>query len=435
MKLVQTRSAWSLPRSGHVEPFASTIASHPEAPAAGAPRMLKVMLFVAFLAMTLLDRFGIRLNETYSINPALIVLYALVATMLITHSAQLNGSGALMLVGVTTVAGLSFMLNISLDMRQYASLGSLLLLLAIYAPTVFCLRPSVGTTALWDWVMRCFLGFALCCAVAGILQFYAQFVFRAPWLFDFTTLIPPAIRGSGVYNTTNPVGSLIKSNGFVLREASGFSFLMAFAMICEWSLKRRKLPLVVFALGLVVSYSGSGLLALGVALLFPLGQRTLVRVAGCLAVGALVVMLFGDALNLDYTLGRVGEFESSSSSAYCRFIAPGKLVAESIDSDVWTTLIGHGPGTTQKLSTVCETTYGKVVFEYGLLGAIAFAALILAAVNRSAAPVRIRAALVVQWLLLGGNLLAPEVMLLVFCISTMWPAGAAIAKPAGAPAP
>jgi hypothetical protein len=134
-------------------------------------------------------------------------------------------------------------------------------------------------------------------------------------------------------------------------------------------------------------------------------------------------------LNLDYTLGRVGEFESSSSSAYCRFIAPGKLVAENIDSDAWTALFGHGPGTTQKISTVCETTYGKVVFEYGLLGAIAFAALILAAVNRSAAPVRIRATLVVQWLLLGGNLLAPEVMLLIFCMSAMWPSGAANEAP------
>lgn len=382
------------------------------------------MFIFALMSLTVLDRFGVRATDTYSINPALVALYGLVAVAMLTNSAQVNGVGALTYVGAITVAGLSFVVNLSLDSHKYTSLTSLGLLLVLYAPFVVCLRPTVGTTALWHWTMKWFIAFSVGVAVAGIVQFYAQFVFHAPWLFDYTSFIPRAIRSSGVYNTTNPVGSLIKSNGFFLREASGFSWYMALALVCEWSLKKRKLVMAVLALAILVSYSGSGLLALGLAMLFPLGQRTLLRVLAAVVVGAIVIALFGDALNLTYTLGRIGEFDpgATSSSAYCRFIMPAKVASEQIDSDVWTVLLGHGPGTMQKMFDTCETTYGKVLFEYGLFGAIAFAALIAAAVNRASAPIRIRVVLVVQWLLLGGSLLAPESMLLIIMMSAFWPA-------------
>ncbi|MEP7295447.1 MAG: hypothetical protein ABI702_04605 [Burkholderiales bacterium] len=425
MKLAPPVSGWRLPRAKPLVPLDRPGQHEVSGASAGVPTSLKAAFIFALVTLTVLDRFGVRMSDSYSANPALFAYYGLVVVMVLTRSAHINAAGALTYVALVTVAGLSFMLNLSLDPRQYASLASLALLLVLYAPFVICIRPTVGTSALWHWMMDWYMVFAVGLAVAGIVQFYAQFVFHAPWLFDYTSFIPQAIRGSGVYNTVNPVGSLIKSNGFFLREASGFSWYMALGLVCEWSLKKRKLVMAVLALALVVSYSGSGLLALGVALLFPLGQRTLLRVLGCVVVGAIVVVVLGDSLNLTYTLGRVGEFDSAatSSSAYCRFIMPGKVAAEQIDSEAWTTLLGHGPGTMQKMFDTCETTYGKVLFEYGLFGAVALAALIVAAVKRSWVPIRIRVVLVVQWLLLGGSLLAPESMLLIFLISALWPQG------------
>jgi hypothetical protein len=426
--------SWRLPRSWTVDPERRASSAPAASATAATPRWLKGMFIFALMSLTVLDRFGVRATDTYSINPALVALYGLVAVALWTRSAQFNGVGALTFVGVFTVAGLSFVLNLSLDAHKYTSLTSLGLLLVLYAPFVVCLRPTVGTTALWHWMMKWFILFCVGVAVAGIVQFYAQFVFRAPWLFDYTSLIPPVIRSSGLYNTTNPVGSLIKSNGFFLREASGFSWYMALALVCEWSLKKRRLVMAVLAFAIVVSYSGSGLLALGLAMLFPLGQRTLQRVLAVVVVGTIVYLLLGDVLNLNYTVGRIGEFQAGAtkSSAYCRFILPAKVASEQIDSDLWTVLLGHGPGTMQKMFDTCETTYGKVLFEYGLLGAMAFAALILAAVNRAAAPIRIRVVLVVQWLLLGGSLLAPESMLFIIMMSALWPAR--VAEGAVAPA-
>jgi len=87
-----------------------------------------------------------------------------------------------------------------------------------------------------------------------------------------------------------------------------------------------------------------------------------------------------------------------------------------------------------KLDSACgngvETTYAKALFEYGLAGALAFGALIVPALNRSAAPMRMRAALAVMWLLLGGNLLTSEFLLLIYVFSAMWPEGF-LATPSG----
>jgi hypothetical protein len=81
-----------------------------------------------------------------------------------------------------------------------------------------------------------------------------------------------------------------------------------------------------------------------------------------------------------------------------------------------------------------ETTYGKALFEYGLAGMLAFGVLVFGALNRSRAPIRIRVALGLTWLLLGGNLLTAEFLLLIYLFCAMWPEGAAAgsAKPRGA---
>lgn len=384
-------------------------------------RWLKAAMVFALLAITVFDRFGLQLSATYSIPTSLLAFYGLAGVMLLTGSAQIHPSSTLMVLAVGSIAGLSFAINANFDAQGYASLSSLLLLLVLYAPFVLSLRPAVATPALWRWFADTLVTLLLWIGVAGILQFYAQFVFRVPWLFDFTSYLPEAIRGSGVYNTVNHAGDLVKSNGFFLREASGFSWYMALGLVLEWTLKRRKLVMAVMALGIVVSYSGSGLLVLAVALLFPLGWRALLRVLGCVVSGVLVVVLLGDVLNLDYTLSRTGEIHSNKSSAYCRFISPAKLVAEEIDSRPWTTFLGHGSGTTQKMSTACETTFGKVLFEYGLLGAVAFGLLIFSAISRAGLPSRLRAMVVVQWVLLGGLLLAPDSLLLIFTLSAIWP--------------
>ncbi|KAL0630332.1 hypothetical protein Q9L58_010821, partial [Maublancomyces gigas] len=292
------------------------------------PTVLVCAFFFALVSLTLLDRFGVRISAAYSINPSMFAFYGILMAMLFGGVAHLNGTTGILYVCMMTIAALSFLINATFDVRQLTSTSSLLLLAVLYIPFMFVLPQRVATYANWLWMLRWFIFFATACAIFGVAQYLAQLVFRPTWLFDFTPLIPAPIRGSGLYNTTNQVGSLVKSNGFFLREASGFSFFVGFALICEWVSFKRKWIMLVLAIGVVVSYSGSGPVVLITALLFPLGVKTLYRVLGFAVIGAIIVLLFGDALNLSYTLGRVGEFESNTSSAYCRFIAPGKLVVD-----------------------------------------------------------------------------------------------------------
>jgi hypothetical protein len=370
----------------------------------------------------------------YSIPPGMIALYVLLGVMIATGTGVLNTRGALAYMAVVCVAALSYLANASLRPPPAPSIASFLLLFVLYAPFAFSFRPGAVGPQLWRWSVRLYIAFALFLAAAGIAQFFVQFVFRPDWLFDYMPLIPEPIRASGGWNTVNWAGQWIKSNGFFLREASIFSVAMAFALICELSMARRKWVLAMLAVGLVLTYSGSGLLCLAVAMLFPLDRHCLPRVLACAAAAAAVYFLFGEALNLGYTVGRMDEVNYGKTSAYCRFVYPNVLILQSFDSSVWASLLGNGPGTMPKLDAFCangvETTYAKAVFEYGLLGALAFGALILVALNRSAAPIRIRVALAVMWLLLGGNLLTSEFLLLIYLFSAMWPEAIA-ANPRG----
>ncbi len=388
-------------------------------PALQAGTLLKWGLLFGLLSLTVLDRFGLRAGQLYTVHPAMLALFGLVALTLLTGAAEINLRSAFHYAALASVAVAGYLVNASFGASQYVSVGSCLLLLVLYAPFMISRSPAAGAAAPWLWTTRMYIGFALFVAAAGIVQFGAQFVFRAPWLFDFTPLIPAPIRGLEVWRGVAPVGDWIKSNGFFLREPSFFSLHMALGLLCELNLSRRRWVMAILALGLVLSYSGSGLLVLGVGLLFPLGRSSLLRLGAALALLALVFVVFGDVLNLSYIVARLGEFNSERSSAHCRFIAPAVATLQGLDANPWTALLGHGPGTLEKMHSTCETTFAKVPFEYGLLGALALGLLVLGVLRRSALPVGIRAALLAAWLT-QPFLLGPEWVLLTYMLCAMW---------------
>ena len=396
---------------------------------ARARRLLQAAIVFALVALTLLDRFGLRLNAEFSIPPGMVALYVLCAVLLLGGTAALNVQGAVAYAGVVAVAGLSLAVNATFDPRSAFSVTSFLLVLVLYAPFALGIAQAAASPALWRWTVRAFVASSVLLAIAGTLQFFVQFVLRDPWLFNYAPLIPESFRASGGWNTAYAMTGWIKSNGFFLREPSIFSIAMAFGLLCELSLDRRRWVIAVLAIGLLLSYSGSGLMCLAFALLFPLGWRSLRQVLACAALGAALFFVLGDVLNLNYTVSRVDEFASDRSSAYCRFIYPGQATLQQAGSNPWAALLGHGPGTMVRMGATCadgtQTTYAKLLFEYGLAGAAAFGVLIVGALRRSGAPARIQAGLGLAWVLLGGNLVASEFLLLIFLLSAMWPAGIA----------
>jgi hypothetical protein len=388
------------------------------------PAVLALAAGFFLLAITVLDRFGVRVSQAFSLSPSMIALYGLVAAMLWTGALRIAPTMAALCAAALTCVGVSLFININYaPWWGVVSISSWSLLVALYLPFMTQMDAQRNTRAMQAWLMQAFLFTITVVAACGVVQYMAQFVLRAPWLIDFTPMIPEPLRASGLANTANVIGRAFKSNGFFMREASGFSFMVALAMVLEWNLRRRIWMLAILAAGQVVSYSGSGLAVLLVAMLVPLGFKTVLRVGVAALVLVVLYMTAGEALQLDYTLGRVGEFGSDRSSAYCRFVLPAQVVWSRFDVEPWVSLLGHGPGTMQKITGACETTYGKLLFEYGLLGGLAFTALVVAAVRRSWMPAQAKAGLLVYWYLLGGNLLRPEALVLIFALCAMWPEG------------
>lgn len=371
------------------------------------------------LATTVFARFSLPHEVTFSS----IALYCGVLVLLLSRRAQID-AGALALYGaMLLVAYVSWFVNTHLAGSRQTSPSSLALLAALYLPFVMHAQAGAAGRAGWQWAVRAFGNIALVCACAGIAQFFAQFFYDPPWLFDFTQSIPESLRASGVYNTVIKAGDVYKSNGFFFREPSAFSYLVALAVVVELSTLRRWWRIAVCALALLLTYSGTGLLALGLGLLFPLGWKSLARMLTLAIVGLLLVVVLGEALNLSFTLQRLQEFDSQHSSAYYRYVAPLYMIAGSLDTSAWSALIGHGPGSIQRISQAVQAfdpTWAKLLFEYGLLGFCTQLTLIAYALRRSAVPAAIGAVLFFSWLVMGGHLLSPDNVSMLYVLACLW---------------
>lgn len=382
-------------------------------------RLAYALLLVSILIFA---RFGINLGS-YSLDLSAVAMYGLVTLGLLTGALDVSLKRAALYGLCVACAGLSLYVNLLARDVPNTSFGSLSLVLFLYLPFLFVLRPR--TLSSNDDIRFChglFLNLGFFVACAGVAQFFVQFVYRPSWLFDFSHLIPSPLRGSSHYNTTIPVGSFFKSNGFFLREPSGFGFLVALCFLMEWEGPKRFVRLGLFALALIVSYSGTGILTLLIGALFPLNLRTTLRILGLLGAGTLVFLVAGEVLNLNATLDRVSEFDEQrkNSSGYIRYIAPARLIGDTFFSDLWTPLVGHGPGSISREKQLYEffdPTWAKLLFEYGVLGALSFLALFIVTLSHPGLSPSVRAVLFFCWLVMGGHLLSPSNNYLVLALA------------------
>jgi|HubBroStandDraft_6_1064221.scaffolds.fasta_scaffold18246_2 hypothetical protein len=292
------------------------------------------------------------------------------------------------------------------------SVMSFLLLAVLYVGYVFIVD---GDEATYGYVVVAFRRMCLIAALAGIAQFFGQFLVPGPTLFTFRGLIPDADLALE-YNYVDPVGylsGLYKSNGFFLPEPSIFGQLMALAGIAEVLFFRPSYRLLVIAVALFLSFSGTGVV-LGLVfiplLLLRRGNPWLLIVAVCLCL-LLLILLATDSRFLEPFIGRIGEFGSTQSSGFARFLSPFYLFDDFIFTSSRNTLFGLGPGAIDTFfnnfyTEVHDPTWGKLFFEYGIAGTLPFAIFVTCGFFADAPSKWLSGALFFNWLLLGGYLLS-----------------------------
>jgi hypothetical protein len=219
------------------------------------------------------------------------------------------------------------------------------------------------------------------------------------------------------YNSLIPLywsSPVFKSNGVFFLEPSFFCQFLAIALVAELLLGPRALRLLILTGGLVCSYSGTGLTMLALFLPVYFLHHGHSRLFFFAALVSIVLIIFGDALSLDAFTRRVSEFSDVQSSGWARFLSMFRVLQKVVFANDLTFLLGRGPGTVQEQFRLLsfnafDPTWGKVIYEYGLLGALAYFRFFCVAFCRG--PNGLRFAVGYTYLFLGGYLLNPSVLM------------------------
>lgn len=398
-------------------------------PANALPTSIRVGIVVALCLLIFFPRFQLNVGSLFASN-GLIAQYVVIAMLMRAGKLRVDPVRGMLFIVCIGVMFTAWVLN-----PAGSSYLSAMLVGAAYLAFIFVARMPDGNEALCRYTLGMYSNLMMVAAVAGILQFFAQFGIHSPWLFDYTPYLPDLIRGGGKYNTVIYAGSIIKSNGFFFREPSFFSQFLALAMACEIArrrLEKRRINLVrvaTFGFAMLLTYSGTGLATLFIALLFPLGLKTAIRMGLVGFAGILIFFFLGQTLHLGFTAGRVNEFNTPGTSAYARFVAPLEFVQRNVGTSFVSTVMGHGPGSVTRGAGVgawyenANPTWAKLLIEYGITGFATFVGLMFYSLWRSRAPVELVAPLFLGWLIIwGGIFLGPEMTGLIYVLAAALPA-------------
>lgn len=359
----------------------------------------KVLVFMPVVMATLLSKFSPPLgNAMPGLSMVLPVCFAAVVVGVLSSRMQLAYNRLAWFLAMLSVLGL-----IQVWRGDMFSLTSVLMMGVLGLSYVPVARAGVTSAD----AVRFFCNLSVLIALLGILQFVLQFVIGRDAAFPIETFVPDAFRTHG-YNNMAPLywGSPIyKANGIVMVEPSTFSQVCALGAIAELSSRERLWRLVAYAGALVVSYSGTGLLILAVTLpLFVIMYaRWDLLLKGLLLLAVLVV--FAEPLHLQVILDRTGEFNSSGSSAFDRFVGWRNLFADKLWTSPSRALLGYGAGSYVEAANgynAGEMAHAKIIFEFGVVGALLYFGFIFYCLFRSTAPLILRIAVGVAYFMNGA---------------------------------
>lgn len=287
------------------------------------------------------------------------------------------------------------------------SLPSLVFLMVLHAPYV--LVAAAGKAVDVQAMQRLFSQLCLFVAWCGIVQFGIQFVIGPVLAFPVENLVPEALQVQA-FNKQGPLAygyDIYRSNGVFLLEPSFFSQFMAIGIAFELAVTRAWWRAALMAVALVLSYSGTGIIVLAVCLPVVAVAYQRWQLVPLAVLAGVLVLVGADYLNLDLFVSRAGEFQSTGSSAFARFVGGFYLFEQFLWDEPLRALFGYGAGTFKDYAPqvsvpVAEMAVPKMVFEFGLLGGLLYFGLLAWVVFRSPAPFILRLAVYVTYFLSGN---------------------------------
>ncbi|RKR73551.1 hypothetical protein [Frondihabitans australicus] len=370
-------------------------------------------LAAMMLCTIVLQRFALSFggNSIPLILPVILVFIAVGYATRVLEFDRFRG----ILVAILCLTGLACSLA-QIAVGAVPSIFSLGLLAVLYVPAAF--RSSQGPAAV-ALVATVFTRLMVGAAIVALLQFGLQYV-GLPNVDWIGTLLPTEFTVQGFSpNAFIVYGSeLRRSNGVIFLEPSFLSMYLGLAILIGIRRRTHWAVLLILLAGMVPTLAGNGLVILipGAILTFfsPIRRNLLALLPGLVAaVAAAAVTPLGRLY-----VGRSGEASNSTSSSSFRFVQPyTRFLPASFDSP-FHTLFGHGSGTADDylnglgLSDITRATIPKILFEYGMAGAVGILGVIcvLFALGLAGRPWLL--GLAFAFLFLNASLLQAE---LVFC--------------------
>lgn len=376
----------------------------------------RVIVCTPLVGATLLSKFSVPPLGSRGIGLVFPLIFAALGFGLITGRLQFATQRLLLFLVALSVLGLIQVLH-----GEIFSLSSIALMAALGLTYVFTMRAGEADVT---GSLSFFRDLTATIALLGIVQFIVQFAGGLAIAFPIESYVPAAFRTQG-FNNITPLywgSSIHKANGIVMLEPSVFSQLCALGLIAELSGAARIPRLALFAGGLVVSYSGTGLLILAVSLpLFVVMHRRWdLLLHGLLLIG--VVALLSEPLNIGALLDRTSEFSSRGSSGFARFVAWRELFADRLWSSTFHALFGYGAGSFVAASAgyeAAEMAYSKIIFEFGIVGGLLYFSFVLYCLLSAPVSVILRIAVAVCYFMNGSY--SPSVTGIALTL-LLWPA-------------
>ncbi|MGC1441915.1 MAG: hypothetical protein WA888_15020, partial [Burkholderiaceae bacterium] len=256
--------------------------------------------------------------------------------------------------------------------------------------------------------IKVFLNTCLFIALCGIAQYPLQFIIGPTLAFPIDFLIPKSILVEGYMNLNvlSYGSSTYKPNGVFLLEASFFSQLLAIAVITELCSYNRPWRLAIYLAGMAISFSGTGIVILLVTMPVLIITHRRFDLIALGIVGVIIAGIFYKELNVGYFLERATEFNNVQSSFFMRFVGGFYFFEQFLWTDQLRSLFGTGAGTFMSFEErsnlpVHESALNKIIFEFGIVGALVNLGFLFYCLKRSSAPMEIKLACAVMFFMAG----------------------------------
>jgi hypothetical protein len=203
------------------------------------------------------------------------------------------------------------------------------------------------------------------------------------------------------------------------------SAMAAIGILIEVLEFRRPKYLILLALGLMLSYSGTGMMILLVALPLTGLVQTRAQLPALLVAFFALTLLGTGIIDTSVFTSRIGELEDVHASGFQRFISPFWMVAEHFNNASLQALIrGNGPATMKEFVPLANYssfggTWFKVLYEYGLIGFFVFTCFLATCFRGSRCPKPVIAALIYYYLFTGDALLSTPLLTIMVVLCTL----------------